>query len=164
MASGYDPQHDEQVIAWARRLLDKPLPLEDGNHQNVMTSKVVDKRLCIQLKNGRETTLRIPARFIGHRDDTAVLTCILLKNSGPHIEPQIDANRRIGKDGPAHISDAIVEATINAILGCEGSVTVVDAEDKILLYHNLLGLVQGTLQGKIRRNGQQIVRKLSDDH
>ena len=35
----------------------------------------------------------------------AAPTCILLKNSGLHIELQIDANGRIGKDDSAHIND-----------------------------------------------------------
>ena len=125
--------------------------------------KVVDKQLRIQLKNGKETTLRTPAQFVGYRGDTAAPTCILLKNNGLHIELQIDANGRIGKDDPAHINDVIVEAAISTILDCEDSVAAVDAEDKILLYRNLLGLMQGTLQEKMEKNGRQIVRKLKDD-
>ena len=128
-----------------------------------MAFKVVDKQLRIQLKNGKETTLRIPAQFVGYRGDAAALTCILLKNNGLHIELQIDANGRIGKDDPAHINDVIVEAAISTILDCEDSVAAVDAEDKILLYRNLLGLMQGTLQEKMEKNGRQIVRKLNDD-
>lgn len=128
-----------------------------------MAFKVVDKQLRIQLKNGKETTLRTPAQFVGYRGDAAALTCILLKNNGLHIELQIDANGRIGKDDPAHINDVIVEAAISTILDCEDSVAAVDAEDKILLYRNLLGLMQGTLQEKMEKNGRQIVRKLNDD-
>lgn len=109
MVSGYDPQRGEQVIAWVRRFLDESLPLENGSYQDVVAFKVVDKQLRIQLKNGKETTLRIPAQFVGYRGDAAALTCILLKNNGLHIELQIDANGRIGKDDPAHINDVIVE-------------------------------------------------------
>lgn len=163
MVSGYDPQRGEQVIAWVRRFLDESLPLENGSYQDVVAFKVVDKQLRIQLKNGKETTLRTPAQFVGYRGDTAAPTCILLKNNGLHIELQIDANGRIGKDDSAHINDVIVEAAISTILDCEDSVAAVDAEDKILLYRNLLGLMQGTLQEKMEKNGRQIVRKLNDD-
>ncbi|EIQ4655833.1 TPA: malate synthase G [Escherichia coli] len=163
MVSGYDPQRGEQVIAWVRRFLDESLPLENGSYQDVVAFKVVDKQLRIQLKKGKETTLRTPAQFVGYRGDTAAPTCILLKNNGLHIELQIDANGRIGKDDPAHINDVIVEAAISTILDCEDSVAAVDAEDKILLYRNLLGLMQGTLQEKMEKNGRQIVRKLNDD-
>ena len=163
MVSGYDPQRGEQVIAWVRRFLDESLPLENGSYQDVVAFKVVDKQLRIQLKNGKETTLRTPAQFVGYRGDAAAPTCILLKNNGLHIELQIDANGRIGKDDPAHINDVIIEAAISTILDCEDSVAAVDAEDKILLYRNLLGLMQGTLQEKMEKNGRQIVRKLNDD-
>ncbi|MGK4847941.1 malate synthase G [Escherichia coli] len=163
MVSGYDPQRGEQVIAWVRRFLDESLPLENGSYQDVVAFKVVDKQLRIQLKNGKETTLRTPAQFVGYRGNAAAPTCILLKNNGLHIELQIDANGRIGKDDPAHINDVIVEAAISTILDCEDSVAAVDAEDKILLYRNLLGLMQGTLQEKMEKNGRQIVRKLNDD-
>ncbi len=151
MVSGYDPQRGEQVIARVRRFLDESLPLENGSYQDVVAFKVVDKQLRIQLKNGKETTLRTPAQFVGYRGDAAALTCILLKNNGLHIELQIDANGRIGKDDPAHINDVIVEAAISTILDCEDSVAAVDAEDKILLYRNLLGLMQGTLQEKMEK-------------
>ncbi|MCZ5421036.1 hypothetical protein O5558_03595 [Escherichia coli] len=61
LVSGYDPQRGEQVIAWVRRFLDESLPLESGSYQDVVAFKVVDKQLRIQLKNGKETTLRTPA-------------------------------------------------------------------------------------------------------
>lgn len=81
MVSGYDPQRGEQVIAWVRRFLDESLPLENGSYQDVVAFKVVDKQLRIQLKNGKETTLRTPAQFVGYRGDAAAPTCILLKNN-----------------------------------------------------------------------------------
>ncbi|EPS0029083.1 malate synthase G [Escherichia albertii] len=163
MVSGYDPQRGEQVIAWVRRFLDESLPLENGSYQDMLSFKVVDKQLRIRLKNGTETTLRTPAQFVGYRGDVTAPSCILLKNNDLHIELQIDANGRIGKDDPAHINDVIVEAAISTILDCEDSVAAVDAEDKILLYRNLLGLMQGTLQEKMEKNGRQIVRKLNAD-
>ncbi len=58
----------------------------------------------------KRPALRTPAQFVGYRGDTAAPTCILLKNNGLHIELQIDANGRIGKDDPARINDVIVEA------------------------------------------------------
>ncbi len=68
-----------RLSPWVRRFLDESLPLENGSYQDVVAFKVVDKQLRIQLKNGKETTLRTPAQFVGYRGDTAALTCILLK-------------------------------------------------------------------------------------
>ena len=96
LVSGYDPQRGVQVIAGVRRFLDESLPLENGSYQDVVAFKVVDKQLRIQLKNGKETTLRIPAQFVGSRGAAAALTCILLKNNGLQIGLQFDANGRIG--------------------------------------------------------------------
>lgn len=162
-AAGYDPRRGEKVIAWVRQFLDESLPLENGSYQDIVAFSVVDKQLHIDLQNGRQTTLRTSAQFVGYRGETAAPTAILLKNNGLHIELQIDASGRIGKDDPAHINDVIVEAAISTILDCEDSVAAVDAQDKILLYRNLLGLMDGTLQETLEKNGRQIVRKLNDD-
>lgn len=162
-AAGYDPRRGEKVIAWVRQFLDESLPLENGSYQDIAAFSVVDKQLRIKQQNGTQTTLRTPAQFVGYRGETAAPTAILLKNNGLHIELQIDASGRIGKDDPAHINDVIVEAAISTILDCEDSVAAVDAQDKILLYRNLLGLMDGTLQETLEKNGRQIVRKLNDD-
>ncbi|TMQ90928.1 malate synthase G, partial [Escherichia coli] len=67
------------------------------------------------------------------------------------------------KDDPTHINAVIVEAAISTILDCEDLVAAVAAEDNILLYRNLLGLMQGTLHEKMQQNGRTIVRKLTDE-
>ncbi|RNN90114.1 malate synthase [Raoultella planticola] len=161
--SGYDPVRGAQVIAWVRRFLDEALPLERGSYHDALGFTVAQGQLRIQLRTQGETTLRTPAQFVGYRGEATAPEVILLKNHGLHIELQIDAGGRIGQGDPAHINDVIIESAISTILDCEDSVAAVDVQDKIVVYRNLLGLMTGTLQETLAKNGQQIVRRLNDD-
>ncbi len=60
---------------------------------------------------------------------------------------------RAGGSDPAHISDVWLEAAVTAIMDCEDSVAAVDAEDKVAVYRNWLGLMQGDLAEPVRRAG-----------
>jgi malate synthase len=56
-----------------------------------------------------------------------------------------------------------VEAALTAIQDCEDSVSAVDAEDKVGVYRNWLGLMRGDLSADLEKGGRTIVRRLEDD-
>ncbi|XPE65445.1 hypothetical protein ACNKHR_18035 [Shigella flexneri] len=91
-------------LSWGRRFLDESLPLENGSYEDVVAFKVVDKQLRIRLENGKEIHVTHPGAVCRLPWRCRCADRILLKNNGLRIELQIDANGRIGKDDPAHVT------------------------------------------------------------
>ena len=54
------------------------------------------------------------------------------------------------------ISDVWLEAAITTIMDCEDSVAAVDAEDKVVVYRNWLGLMQGDLAAEVEKGGRTL--------
>ncbi|MDP9810955.1 malate synthase [Rhizobium tibeticum] len=159
----YNPKRGEKVIAWARDLLDTAAPLDGWRWKDVATFAVRDGALAVTSTDGEHVSLTDAAHFAGYQGDAAAPTHILLKNNGIHIDIVIDASTAIGKSDPAHVSDVWLESAITTIMDCEDSVAAVDAEDKVVIYRNWLGLMKGDLQEEVSKGSSSFIRKLNPD-
>ncbi|WP_046175258.1 malate synthase G [Domibacillus indicus] len=153
----YNPVRGKEVIIYARRFLDQAAPLAEGSHRDATGYHVEDGQLIVSLKSG-QTALKDPDQLKGISE-----TGILLQNNGLHFEIQLDPDHPIGAADPAGVKDILMEAALTTIMDCEDSVTAVDAEDKVLVYQNWLGLMKGELSAVFNKNGQRVSRNLNPD-
>ncbi|UIP24026.1 malate synthase G [Acinetobacter towneri] len=160
---GYNPKRGEKVIAFAKNFLDETFPLAQGSHADVTQYAVEGNALVVTLKDGSTTTLADASKFVGYNGEVAAPTEIVLKNNGLHALIQIDANSPIGQTDAAGVKDVVLEAAVTTIQDLEDSVAAVDAEEKVEGYRNWLGLMRGTLEESIEKNGKTITRKLNAD-
>ncbi|MGP5210759.1 malate synthase G [Psychrobacter alimentarius] len=158
----YNPTRGAAVVAYAKQFLDDNFALATGSYTDVTGFKVVDGQLEVTQGDGR-TTLKDTSKFVGFVGDAEQPTGVLLKNNGLHVEIQIDASHPVGKDDPAHINDVLLESAITAIQDCEDSVAAVDAEEKVEVYRNWFGLMNGDLQETFEKGGKTRTRKQSPD-
>jgi malate synthase len=159
----YNPVRGERVIAWARAFLDQAAPLAEGSHSDTVSYVIEGGRLIVGLASGRRTGLAQPEQFAGFQGEAVTPLAVLLRNHGLHIEIRIDRNHQIGRGDRAGIADIILESAITTIMDLEDSVAAVDAEDKVALYRNWLGLMQGTLTARFEKDGRIIERQLNAD-
>ncbi|MBD8123144.1 malate synthase G [Pseudomonas lutea] len=161
--AGYNPLRGEKVIAFARAFLDEAAPLASGSHVGAKAYAVDSGELLVTLADGSQSRLAQPEKYVGYQGEPLKPQAILLKNNGLHIEIQIDPASPIGGTDPAGIKDLLLEAALSTIIDCEDSVAAVDAEDKLVIYRNWLGLMKGDLTEALVKGGKTITRRLNAD-
>jgi malate synthase len=162
-AKGYDSKRGSQVIAFAKQLLDTHLPLHEASHSQVTQYMVNNGQLQCQLDHGQVALLAEPTQFAGFQGDANAPKTLLLKHNNLHLELHIDREHIIGASDLAGLKDIVMEAAVSTIMDCEDSVTAVDAEDKVIVYRNWLGLMKGDLSIDMQKNGVSITRQLNSD-
>ncbi|HEX8307126.1 MAG TPA: malate synthase G [Allosphingosinicella sp.] len=150
---GYDEERGARVVAWGRAFLDEIAPLTGGSHSEVTRYAVEDERLVTDRGD-----LVDPSLLAGWREG-----CFLLRHHDLHVEIVVDPHHPIGRTDKAHVADIVLESAITAIMDCEDSVAAVDAEEKVQVYRNWLGLMQGTLSASLEKSGRSLQRRLAPD-
>ena len=159
----YNPQRGAKVIAFVRDFLDRYFALAEGSHRDAVHYAAGEGGLNVKLKSGQTTRLKDSAVFSGFQGERGSPSVLLFQHHALHVELHIDRTHYIGRDDPAGISDVVLEAAITTIQDCEDSVAAVDAEDKIHVYRNWLGLMKGGLEARVEKGSNPIVRRLNAD-
>ena len=165
-ASAYDPQRGNAVIAYATDFLDRIIPLDGASHAEVVSYSVeIPTRYAscfATLADGTKARLKDSSKFIGW-SGWGDRNSYLFRDNDLHIELQTDPDHPVGKDAPGNLYDIMLESAVTTIQDCEDSVSAVDAEDKVGVYRNWLGLMQGTLEATFIKNGKPQTRRLNSD-
>lgn len=160
---GYNKVRGDKVIAFARAFLDEAAALETGSHVDATAYTVKNGALVVTLKNGSETGLKNAAQFLAVQGDAAKPQALLLKHNGLHFEIQIDPTSPIGQTDAAGVKDVLMESALTTIMDCEDSVAAVDADDKVVIYRNWLGLMKGDLAEEVSKGGSTFTRTMNPD-
>lgn len=169
----YNPHRGAQVIAYAKKYLDKHIPLVEGSHANVIQYKLNDvegrKELVAVLGDDVETTLVDPSKFVGYNlGSDGELSNVLLQKNGLHFDILIDRHdpddKRVGVHDPAGVKDTMFESALTTIVDKEDAVSIVDAEDMVAYYRTWDQLMRGKLEAVVQREGEDpFTRTLDED-
>lgn len=166
-AAHYDPVRGQLVIDYADEFLDQAIPLKRSRHSQVSEYRLTNQNghivVEVELKDRTTTSLSNPDKLIGFQGGISTPTTMLFANHGLHLEIQLDASHAIGKQHHANVKDVYMESAMTTIQDCEDSVAAVDAADKVAVYRNWLGLMQGTLEEKFSKGDKVVARKLNPD-
>jgi malate synthase len=160
---GYNKVRGDKVIAFARAFLDEAAPLAAGSHVDSTGYRIEAGKLVVSLKGGSNSGLRDDAQLVGFQGAADAPIAVLLKHNGLHFEIQIDANTPVGQTDAAGVKDVLMEAALTTIMDCEDSVAAVDADDKVVIYKNWLGLMKGDLAEEVVKGGQTFTRTMNPD-
>ncbi len=161
--AGFNPTRGALVVAYAHRFLDAAAALDRCSFAQSVGYSVHNGELWIGCPDNSPARLADPRQFAGYQGPAEEPTAVLLVNQGLHIEIQIDRNHPIGRTSPAGVKDVLLESALTTIQDCEDSVAAVDAEDKVGVYRNWLGLMRGDLTASFDKGGRPLERRLDPD-
>ncbi|MEU7765101.1 malate synthase G [Nocardia sp. NPDC049190] len=161
--AGYNKVRGDKVIEWARNFLDDSVTLITGSHIGSTFYKIVDGELEVGLEDGTSIGLADASQLVGYLGDPESPSSVLLQHNGLHIEIQIDPRSPIGSTDTAGVRDVVLESAVTTIMDFEDSVAAVDAEDKVLGYHNWLGLMKGDLTEVVTKGEKTFTRTMNPD-
>jgi len=159
----FNPVRGAQVIAYAKAFLDEAAPLREGSYIDAIAYSVKDGQLAVTLSSGARVGLREPGQFKGYQERAGGIASLLLVNNGLHIEIHFNTDHPIHELHPTGIRDIYLEAALTTIMDCEDSVAAVDADDKVRVYRNWLGLMKGELASSFEKDGKTLSRSLNPD-
>ncbi|MEE8042588.1 MAG: malate synthase G, partial [Pseudomonadales bacterium] len=161
--TSYNPGRGEKVVGRTAEFLDEVVALARGSHSDVTEYRVNDGVLVTLFQDGSESELAAPEQFAGYIERDGEVRSVLLRQNGLHIEIQIDRAHPVGETHSAGVKDVLLEAALTTIEDCEDAVSAVDAQDKIQVYRNWTGLMNGTLTSTFDKGGESMTRTLSAD-
>ncbi|MXV98609.1 MAG: malate synthase G, partial [Acidimicrobiaceae bacterium] len=159
----YNPVRGDRVVAAGREFLDTHFGLDSASHAWATDYLVQDGSLRVRSGDGTVSALLRPEQFVGYTGAADAPASILLRKNGLHCELRIDADHPVGRRDHAGIFDIRLESALTAIMDFEDSVSAVDADDKVAVYRNWLGLMRGTLETTFVRDGRTVNRSLHGD-
>ena len=160
---GYNPVRGDRVVAYVRDFLDRHFGLTHGSHARAVAYAIEDGSLVVRQGDGGTSGLLQPGQLVGFSGTPDGPERVLLVDKGLHVEICFDRDSAVGRRDLAGIHDVVVEAAVTTIMDCEDSVAAVDAEDKLTVYRNWLGLMKGDLESVFERDGRTIERRLEPD-
>ena len=159
----YNPIRGDRVIERTRHFLDRHFALERDTHKHVTQYFVKNHQLHVSFGDGSETTLLKPQQFIGYTGNPEDPDRVLLRHHGLHVEIRFGEGYFIGRRDHAKVYDVHIESALTTIMDCEDSVASVDTEDKLNVYRNWFGLMNGSLVRTVVKEDQTIERALEVD-
>jgi len=161
-AGGYDAERGARVVEWGRSFLDEVVPIDGDSWRNVGNRYATEQGLLLDCIEA-DRMLKHPGQFVGYAGDSGPPKRLLFRNNGLHVEVVFDPEHPVGRDDYAGIADIRLESAITAIMDCEDSVAAVDAEEKVTVYRNWLGLMKGDLSARFEKGDGSVERRLEPD-
>lgn len=159
-AGAYDPARGAKVISLVRGWLDEFVPLDGASHSDVTRYAIEGGALVVTVDDDQRASLADPAQLVGYEGRAIEPSAVWLRHHGLHLAIHIDPADPVGSADLAGVRDVELEAATTVIMDAEDSVTAVDADDKVGVYRNWLGLMRGDLTVEIAEGAATFTRRL----